>query len=120
MIPQLYKESGKRKSGRTKSGDYAIAGPLFLDDQTDFVVNPEESYAGGNERNWDYYREDPIFHVFHALLHMVIKYQTSRKNTSHLEFLFKVYQHTYPRSRVNERFYYTHGQMTNRYTQVIQ
>ena len=84
----MYKESGKRKSGRTKSGDYAIAGPLFLDDQTDFVVNPEESYAGGNERNWDYYREDPIFHVFHALLHMVITYQISRKNTSNLENFF--------------------------------
>ena len=53
------------------SRDYAVGGILFLEESEDFVVSPDDSYAHGPEKRWDYFREDPLLHVFHSLLHQV-------------------------------------------------
>ena len=44
---------------------------MFLEDTEDFELSPDDSYARGPESRWDYFREDPLLHVFHSLLHQV-------------------------------------------------
>ena len=62
----------KPSSRRANTGsDYARAGPIFLDDDESFSVDPSQTTTHDNERLWDYFREDPLFHVFHSLLHKV-------------------------------------------------
>ena len=52
------------------NNDYVISGPLFIDDGTDFNINPDISFTHDPEESkWDYFREDPLLHVFHSLFH---------------------------------------------------
>ena len=85
----------KRKA--EKSGDYVQAGILHLENTVNFFVDPNQtSTHDDTEKQLDYWREDPMIHVFHNLFHLV-------------------YEHTYPQDRKHERFYYTHSQITRRF-----
>ena len=54
------------------SNDYISSGILFIDDAKNFTVNPEKSFTHDKEEaKLDYFREDPLFHVFHTLVHRV-------------------------------------------------
>ena len=64
-VPQMYLQH------KAPGSDYARNGPIFLDDTESFTVDPAQSTARDDERLWDYFREDPLFHVFHSLLHKV-------------------------------------------------
>jgi len=76
--------------------DYENTGILYLDDARNYTVDPDTSYTNDREESaWDYYREDPLYHVYHTLLH-------------------QVYNFTYPRNRDTERFFYAHDQMIRR------
>jgi len=89
---QTYFPSPDKKTGH----DYENTGILHMDDSKNYTVDPAVSYTKDKaESVWDYYREDPLFHVFHTLLHQSFEY-------------------TYPRSRNIERFFYTHDQMIRR------
>ena len=63
----------KKPNSRTDNSgsDYARVGPIFLDDDQSFSVDPAQTTTHDDERSWDYFREDPMFHVFHSLLHKV-------------------------------------------------
>ena len=57
---------------KQKSNDYKLTGHLFLDDEKNFTVDPKISYTNDKaEAVWDYYREDPLYHLYHTLLHKV-------------------------------------------------
>ena len=88
------KKKGHKKKGE-QAGDYAVSGVLYLEDTVNYVIDPEVTNTHDDERLWDYWREDPLLHVFHALYH-------------------RVYEHTYPRNANYQRFYYAHHQMKTR------
>ena len=69
--PQFYLQRKRNLSADKSGSDYARTGPIFLDDSESFTLDPTETSTHDNERMWDYFREDPLFHVFHSLLHKV-------------------------------------------------
>ena len=59
----------KRKKSKT-SNDYVNTGILYIDDAQNYTVDPNLSFTHDEEEaKWDYFREDPLLHVFHSLLH---------------------------------------------------
>ena len=114
-------------SHKRKSNDYANSGILFIDDERNFTVDPKISFSHDKlEAKWDYFREDPLFHVFHSLIHQAIFINyTLIISLSTFSPIFhdqygvsyeypQVYNYTYPRSRDIERFYYMHDQIIRR------
>merc|ERR1712142_498929 len=90
---QFFPSNKRRPKG---SNDYIDGGPIHLDDERNYTVDPNIAHTQDpDEAKWDYYREDPLLHVFHSTLH-------------------KVYEDTYPADRRNEQFYYTHDQWVTR------
>ena len=79
-----------KKAGR--GNDYAVGGILWIEDTLNYVMNPEETNTHDEERLWDYWREDPMLHIFHSLYH-------------------RLYEFTYPRRGNFRRFYFAHHQM---------
>ena len=79
-----------KKAG--KGNDYAVGGILWIEDTLNYVMNPEETNTHDEERLWDYWREDPMLHIFHSLYH-------------------RLYEFTYPRRGNFRRFYFAHHQM---------
>ena len=71
------------------------AGILFLDDATDFKMDPLKSGTHDEEKLWDYWREEPLLHVFHSLFH-------------------RLHQNTYPTHTKFQRFYHGHQQLIAR------
>ena len=70
---QVNREIFFPKDFAKKSSDYANNGILYIDDAKNFTVDNDVSFAHDKkEAKWDYFREDPLFHVFHTMLHAVI------------------------------------------------
>ena len=87
-------ESYKKKD-EDAAGDYIQTGILNLENTQNFDIDPSQTSTHDDEKLWDYWREDPMLHVFHNLFH-------------------KVYEHTSPVERRQERFFYTHSHLTAR------
>ena len=54
------------------SNDYVNTGPMYLDDEKNFTLDSNVHFTQDKEEaKWDYFREDPLFHVSHSTLHKV-------------------------------------------------
>ena len=74
---KIYFPANKDKS--SGSNDYVNTGVLHLDNAQNYTVDPSLSFTRNKgEARWDYYREDPLLHVFHSLLHKEMLKITSK------------------------------------------
>ena len=73
------------------SNDYENSGIFFMDDSKNFTVDPEKTFTHDlQQAKWDYFREDPLFHVFHTLVHQVTKLSPPIRQI--IVFWFIIYQ----------------------------